>query len=100
MLLLRLDHRDLGHGHVNDAKLDALYTHIPLNVLIGVHDGTFHNFTLPDQLPVARIWLFGEKRTCAMGRSSPIWEPRLAKFYERYVCVNMKLVYMQEADSP
>lgn len=52
----------------------------PLNVRMGVHEGTFHSFTLPAQLPVANIALLGEKRTWAIGRSSPICEPRLAKF--------------------
>lgn len=46
-----------------------------------MHDGTFHSFTFPAQLPVARIALFGEKRTCEIGRSSPICEPRFVKLY-------------------
>lgn len=44
----------------------------PSSVRIGVHDGTFHNLMLPDQLPVARILLSGEKRTMDIGLSSPI----------------------------
>lgn len=51
----------------------------PRNVRIGVQDGTFQSLILPAQLPVAKIALFGEKRTCDIGRSSPIWEPRFAK---------------------
>lgn len=48
---------------------------------IGVHAGTFHNLTVPDQLPVARILLLGANRTCEIGRSSPICEPRLTNFW-------------------
>lgn len=44
----------------------------PRIVRIGVQLGMFHSLTLPDQLPVARIWLFGENLTCEIGRSSPI----------------------------
>jgi hypothetical protein len=53
--------------------------HLPANVDIGVHAGTFHNLTFPDQLPVASILLLGENRTCAIGRWSPICEPKFAK---------------------
>lgn len=44
----------------------------PRNVRMGVHAGTFHSLTVPDQLPVARILPLGAKRTCDIGRSSPI----------------------------
>lgn len=44
----------------------------PRNVRIGVQLGMFHSLTLPDQLPVTRIWLLGENLTCEIGRSSPI----------------------------
>ena len=53
--------------------------------------GTFHNFTVPDQLPVARISLFGANRTCAMGRSSPICEPRLEIFYKTTLSTKSEL---------
>lgn len=53
----------------------------PRNERIGVQAGTFHNFTVPDQLPVASISLLGANRTCDIGRSSPICEPRLAIFW-------------------
>ena len=57
---------------------------VPRRERIGVHAGTFHNLTVPDQLPVARISLLGANRTWDMGRSSPICEPRLANFLKRY----------------
>lgn len=50
---------------------------IPRKVRIGVQAGTFQSFTVPDQLPVANTSLFGANRTCEIGRSSPICEPRL-----------------------
>lgn len=53
---------------------------VPRNERIGVQAGTFQSFTVPDQLPVAKISLFGANRTCDMGRSSPICEPRLLNF--------------------
>jgi len=62
---------------------DGWFSHqqvrLPANVDIGVHAGTFHNLTFPDQLPVASILLLGENRTCTIGRWSPICEPRFAK---------------------
>jgi hypothetical protein len=58
-----------------------IQANIPLNDLISVQAGTFHSLTVPDQLPVAKTSLFGAKRTCDIGRSSPIWEPRLAYFW-------------------
>lgn len=56
---------------------------LPLKDVTRVQAGIFHSFTFPDQLPVARYWLFGENRTWAIGRSSPIWEPRLAYVYKK-----------------
>lgn len=53
----------------------------PRSERIGVQAGTFQSLTVPDQLPVANISLLGENRTCEIGRSSPICEPRLL-----YVC--------------
>jgi hypothetical protein len=53
---------------------------LPRRERIGVHAGTFHSLTVPDQLPVARISLLGANRTWHIGRSSPICEPRLANF--------------------
>lgn len=58
--------------HLLEKYISIAVRYSPDNVLIGVQDGTFHSLTFPDQLPVARILLLGEKRTCAMGRSSPI----------------------------
>ncbi len=43
-----------------------------------------HSFTFPDQLPVARYLLLGEKRTREIGRSSPICEPKFAKLWMMY----------------
>ena len=53
-------------------------TRAPRNERTSVHAGTFQIFTPPDQLPVASNSLFGEKRTCDIGRSSPICEPMFA----------------------
>lgn len=63
---------------VDDSKADE---NIPRNERTSVQAGTFHNLTVPDQLPVASISLLGANRTCDIGRSSPIWEPRFANFY-------------------
>ena len=46
-----------------------------------MHSGIFHNFTVPDQLPVAKILVLGAIRTCEMGLSSPICDPRLENFW-------------------
>jgi hypothetical protein len=64
--------------------------HRPLSVRIVVHAGTFHNFTVPDQLPVARILLLGAKRTCDIGRSSPICEPILLKRYRQQLVLKYR----------
>lgn len=52
----------------------------PRSERISVHAGTFHNFTVPDQLAAAMILPFGANLTNEIGRSSPIWVPRLVNF--------------------
>ena len=65
----------------SDTQLYRRRVYPPANVDIGVHAGTFHSLTLPDQLPVASILLSGENRTWTIGRWSPIWEPKFAKLW-------------------
>jgi hypothetical protein len=68
-------------AHQNLDKMLGHNDSIPRNERNGVQEGTFQSFIMPDQLPVTRISLFGAKRTCDIGRSSPICDPRLA-----YLC--------------
>lgn len=80
---LLLDHYGLGRQSKIVTHLLFLKKPLPLKDVTRVQAGIFHSFTFPDQLPVARYWLFGENRTWAIGRSSPIWEPRLAYVYKK-----------------
>jgi hypothetical protein len=75
--------RSLWPKHSRYRRISALRRiYKPRKERIGVQAGTFHSLTVPDQLPVASISLLGVNRTCDIGRSSPICEPRLA-----YLCI-------------
>jgi hypothetical protein len=52
---------------------------LPLIVDLKVQSGIFHRRAFPVHEPVSRNLLFGEYRTCEIGRSSPIWEPSWVK---------------------
>lgn len=82
MLRLRPGRYDLATDVINEGVYQWMDR--PRKERIGVQAGTFQSLTVPDQLPVAKISLLGANRTCDIGRSSPICEPRLAYFWANY----------------